>query len=216
MPPGRSAFSAWARTCQGSGRSKHDAVEVHLVDALVDIAFLHPVGHRGPAPGGHVGPGSGGEVGAQFVPDDVGPGAEQRHGERPRSHTRLEDLHPGTDVGRQEDGAEILRIDDLGAAGHLENDIGQGGADHEEEAPGRPGHRDAFGPTDDVVMGDDPRMGVEGRPRLEGQEVPAVLGVDKQDTLAGGERPPGPGWGPRHPSPDPPEEAGSVVVTTRR
>ena len=85
--------------------------------------------------------------GAQLVADHVGPGPQQRHRERPRAHAGLEDPHAGADVGGQQDGPEVLRVDDLGAAGHLEHHVGQGRPDDDEAAARcEPSHRDPLGP----------------------------------------------------------------------
>ena len=47
IPPGRSASTACFTTRHGSGRSRTIAVEVALVDALVDVAHLHVERHVG-------------------------------------------------------------------------------------------------------------------------------------------------------------------------
>ena len=165
-PPGRSALSAWGSTRHGSGRSSTTRSRPSLVDALVDVADLHPVARR-PRPTRP--PRCSGPVAAKSVPqlvaDHLGTGPQQRHRQRPRSHPGLEDPHAGADVRRDEDGAEVLRVDDLGPAGHLEHDVGQGGAHDQKSPAGAPEHRRPLGSPDQVVVGDDARRGCGTRRR---------------------------------------------------
>ena len=66
----------------------------------------------------------------------------------PASSTRW----PGPDVGRHEDGAQILGVDDLGARGHLQHHVAQGRSQDEERAPGRAGDGAALAGADEVVV----------------------------------------------------------------
>ena len=60
---------------------------------------------------------------------------QQRHGQRTRAHTGLEHLRSGEHVGVHQDRAEVLRVDHLRAARHLEDVLGEGGADCHQAAP---------------------------------------------------------------------------------
>ena len=154
-----------------------------LVDALGHVADLDPVGHVGAERRPHVGLGPLGEVLAQLVADDGRAGAQDGHGERARAHARLEHTLARADVRRDEDGAEVLGVDDLGAAGHLEDDVAERRTQRQEAAPGRAGDGATLGRPDDVVVGQHAGVGVEGRPGHERQEVAAVLGVDEEHAL---------------------------------
>ena len=138
MPAGPERLLGVGQHLPGFGQVEHDAVEVDLVDPLVDVALLHPVGGIGAEQAATLARAPVGEVGPQLVADHLGPGPKQRHGQRPRAHPGLEDPHAGADVGGEQDGPEVLRVDDLGPAGHLEHDVGQG-RPHDEEAPSRGG-----------------------------------------------------------------------------
>ena len=129
----------------GLGHVEQDPVEARLVDALGHVPDLDPIGRVGAQRRRHVGLGPLGEVLAQLVADDGGAGAQDRHGEGARADTGLEDPLPRRDVGRDQDGAEVLGVDDLGPPGHLEDDVAEGGAQHQEAAPGRAGHGAALG-----------------------------------------------------------------------
>ena len=126
-PPGCRAFAAWGTTCHGSGRSSTTRSRSRLVDALVAVAHLDPVALERLVA----------EEGRDVAP---GPGRRSPRAARSRrrrrrpaaasstarpSRPRLE--HPGAreDVGQQQDRAEVLGIDDLRAAGHLEHEVRQ-------------------------------------------------------------------------------------------
>src|ERR1019366_8863834 len=84
-----------------------------------------------------------------------------------------------------EDGAEVLRVNDLGAARHLEHDVGEGGAQHHEAAARRRPDRGSLGTPDHVIVGDDAGMGVEERAGMQRHEISPLLGVDQQYALSG-------------------------------
>ena len=54
------------------------------------------------------------------------------HRQRPRAGARLEDRHAGGYVGVDEDRTDVLRVDDLGAAAHPQDEVGQSGTQGEE------------------------------------------------------------------------------------
>ena len=112
----------------GLGHVEQDPVEAGLVDALGHVADLDPVRRVGAERGRHVGLGPLGEVLAQLVADDGGAGPQDRHGEGARADAGLENALARPDVGRDEDGAEVLGVDDLGPPGHLQHDVAQGRA----------------------------------------------------------------------------------------
>ena len=128
-----------ATTLWGSGMSSRIRSRSGLVDALGHVADLDPVGRVGPQRRRHVGLGPLGEVLAQLVarrrrPRPAARSSRGRPSPTPASSTRW----PGRDVGRDEDGAEVLRVDDLGAPGHLQHDVAQGGPQHQEARPVEP------------------------------------------------------------------------------
>ena len=94
---------------------------------------------------------------------------------------------PGPDVGGDQDRPEVLRVDDLSAPGHLEDDVGERRAEHQELATGRTDDGAALAATDDVVVGEDPRVGVECLALAELQEVPTLLRVDEKHPFAVGQ-----------------------------
>ena len=126
----------------------------------------------------------GGEVLAELVADDLGTGPEEGHGQRTRSHPGLEHPHAGADVGLDQDGAEILRVDDLGAPGHLQHRVGQGGPHDHEPPTGTAEDGGALRSSDEVVMGHDAHVGVERRSGAQVDQVPPLLRVDEQHPLA--------------------------------
>ena len=167
------------------GEVEHDAVEAPLLDAVVDVTQLHPVVGVVSHHGGHVVVGPVGEVLAKLVADDGRAGAEQGHRERARTHPRLEHPHPRRDVGLHQDGGEVLRVDDLRPPRHLEDHVRQG-RPHDQEPPPRAAEDGGslVGP-DEVVVGHEPDVGVEGRVGPQRQQVAPLLGVDQQHLLAG-------------------------------
>ena len=81
-------------------------------------------------------PGPVGEVLPQLVADHLGAGPQEGHRQRPGAHPGLEHPHARGDVRLDEDGAEVLRVDDLGASRHLEHGVGQGRSHHHEPPAG--------------------------------------------------------------------------------
>ena len=132
-----------------------------------------------------------GEVVAELVADDVAGGADraqQRQRERARPDAGLE--HPGAreHVGQHQDRAEVLRVDHLRAARHLEHVLGERRAHRDEARVAGGAHGDAVGLADDVVVRQHAGVGVELAAVGEGDEVATPLGVDQQHAVAGGER----------------------------
>ena len=109
-----------------------------------------------------------GEVLAELVADDVGAGPQHGHRQRAGADARLE--HPGAreDVGEHQDRAEVLRVDDLRAAGHLQHEVRQRRPQRRVGRALRRPHRRALGLADELVVGDEAGVGVElaARPRV--------------------------------------------------
>ena len=114
--------------------------------------------------------------------------AQQRGRERARADARLEDARAGEDVGEHEDRADVLRVDHLRAARHLEHVLGERRPHRDEARAARRAHGRAVGAADEVVVGDDAGVRVELAAGLERHEVPALLVVDEQHPVAGRER----------------------------
>ena len=117
------------------GQVEHDAVERPVVgiDALVAVARAR----RGSASSdvlaeeaAHVAAGPVGEVLAQLVADDLGAVAQHRHRQRARADAGLEHARAGTDVGEHADRRQVLGVDDLGAARHLDHEVLERRAQH--------------------------------------------------------------------------------------
>ncbi len=98
----------------------------------------------------------------------------------PDSSTRA----AGEDVGQQQDRPEVLRIDDLGAAGHLEDELRQRRPDDRVVHPVAGPEGRALGRADDGVVAHGARVRVELLAGHEGDQVAALLRVDEQDLLA--------------------------------
>ena len=168
------------------GEVEHDPVETRLVDPLVAVADLDVVVRfeLGTDERVHVLLRLRREVGPDLVAGDVRSGPQHRHRQRTRPDARFEDTRPREDVGQHEDGTEILRIDDLRAARHLEDELGQRGADRGVTRPAAGAHGDAFLVADQHIVSEEPGMGMELGLRLEGDQVAALLGIDEDDLLA--------------------------------
>ena len=94
----------------------------------------------------------------------------------------------GTDVGHHQDRPDVLGVDDLGAAGHLQDEVAQRRTqDRVGGAAGRAQCRPLAG-ADDLVVGDVAGVGVELLAGLQRDEVAALLGVEQQDQLTVAER----------------------------
>ncbi len=147
----------------GLRQVEHDAIEVDLVDPLVAVALLDAVTveHLRAEEGLDVLAGAGGEVGTQLVADDLCAGAQQRHRERPRANPRLE--HPGAreHIGQEQERAEVLGVDDLRAARHLEHEVRQRRPDHRVAAALARAVRGALLGPDEQVVVEDARVRVE-------------------------------------------------------
>src|SRR5215213_2434885 len=107
------------------GEVEDDAIERAVVDALVAVAQLHAVAieHRSAEEAADVGTGPVGEVLAELVADDVGTPPEHGHRQRPRAHAGLEHTLTGPDVSEHADRRQVLGIDDLSAARHLDDEV---------------------------------------------------------------------------------------------
>ena len=148
-----------------------------------DVADLHPVGRVRAEGGRHVGLGPLGEVLPQLVADHRGTGAQHGHGEGARPHARLQHALARPDVGRHENGPEVLRVDHLGAPGHFEHHVVERGAQHQEAATCGAGDGPPLVGADEVVVRHHAGVRVEGGPGDQGDEVTPVLGVDEEHAL---------------------------------
>ena len=102
--------------------------------------------HRGPR-----------KIIARLVADDVPAipdGLEQRHSQCTRPGPGLEDPCAGIDIGPLEDHAEVLGIEDLGAAGHLQHVLREGGAEGQHATPAGQGDQGAIWLADQIVVGE--------------------------------------------------------------
>ena len=105
--------------------------------------------------------------------------------QRARADPRLEDPHARGDVGLHQDGGQILGVDDLRPAGHLQHHLGQGRPHDEEPSAGAAEHGRPLVGADQVVVGHDADVGVERGVGAQREQVPPLLGVDQEHLLAG-------------------------------
>ena len=162
-----------------------------LVDPLVHVAHLDVERHVVAEEAVHVRDRALREVVADLVAGDVAgraDRAQQRGGERARADARLEHARAGEDVGEHEDRPDVLGVDHLRAARHLEHVLGERRAHRDEAGVARRVHGRAVGAADEVVVGDDARVRVELAAGLERHEVAALLVVDEQHPVARRER----------------------------
>ena len=97
-------------------------------DAVVDVAHLDVERNVGAEEAFDVRLRAAGEVVADLVAGDVAGGADraqQRERERAGADARLEHARAREHVGEHQDRPEILRVDHLRAARHLEHVLGQ-------------------------------------------------------------------------------------------
>src|SRR5918996_1240347 len=100
-----------------------------------------------------------------------------------RPGSGLQHQRSGEDVGVHEDEADVLRIDDLSAALHLEHEVGQGRPEGDEWRSAGGDHTRSLLGADEVVVPYRPEVRVElaiGRERRH--VAPAPL-VDQQNTV---------------------------------
>src|SRR5262249_49412348 len=95
-----------------------------------------------------------------------------------------EDGWPGEDVRPEEEDGEVFGIDDLGAARHVEDVLGQRRAQGETPRVLRGAHPGAVGLADDGVVLDPAAVGVEGLALAQEDQVALPALVDEQDLLA--------------------------------
>jgi len=91
------------------------------------------------------------------------------------------------DVGEHCDRSQVLRVDHLGAAGHLENEVFECGAHHHVARPLGGFHRETLGCTDHVGVSDEAGVTVELSRRLQRHQIAAFFGVNEEHTIADGE-----------------------------
>ena len=172
------------------GKVEHHAIEpvagVHRVDPRVAVAQLDTkVGESGIAEElAHVRASPVGEVLTHLVADDRRPPAQHRHRERTGPDTRLEHPDPRSDVGEHADRGEILGVDHLGTAWHLDDHVLESRTEDAVLRAARRAHGDALGPADHLGVRNEAVVAVELAPGDEGHEVAASLRVEQQHALA--------------------------------
>ncbi len=122
-------------------------------------------------------------------PPGVAHRPEQRQGESSRPGARLHHSLPGGDVGPVDDRPDVLGVHDLGAAPHLEDVVGEPGAQRGDLGPARGPHHGTRGdPHQSVVPHEAPGVlkrvtgadldEVAPPPRVEQQaQVPCLEGL---------------------------------------
>src|SRR3990170_3065411 len=118
-----------------------------------------------------------GKVLPYLVGDDPAGGADcaqQRHCQRARPRSRLEDRRARVDVAPEQQHAEVLRVDHLRTAGHLQDELGQGGTQDEQALPAGRLHGDPFLLTDQGIEREFAAAQVVEAPSLEDDEIAAA------------------------------------------
>ena len=126
-----------------------------------------------------VGPGDLGEVGTTLVRREAAAlphCPQQGHRQCTGPDTGLDDVRSREDVGHPDDVRAVLRVDDLRASWHRQHEVGEQRA-LREVGRGADRHRDAVGPADEVVVLEDPLVGVELLAGLQGDGVHPTLGI---------------------------------------
>ncbi len=113
--------------------------------------------------------------------------AQECTGERAGPDARLEDARAREDVGEHEDRAEVLRIDDLRTARHLQHVLGERRPHRDQARATRRADRETVVAADDAVVLDDAGVRVELAAGLERDQVPSLLVVDEEHPVAFGE-----------------------------
>src|SRR5262245_36696866 len=110
-------------------------------------------------------------------------GAAERDRERSGPRPGLQDPRAGEHVGVGEDLPEVLGVDHLRAAFHLERVVGEARAERDQHHPASRLDAGALGAPEHEIVRERPRVGVVGRAALEDEEVGAPALVDQQRAL---------------------------------
>src|SRR5690606_10955635 len=102
------------------------------------------------------------------------------HRQCPRTGAGLEHRHSGAYVGEHQDRADVLRVHDLGAPAHAEDEIGQARAQRQQPPPGRGlDPTPALEPDDGGMIQDSPVV-LELTVDIQLQQVLATLPIDQE------------------------------------
>src|SRR5262245_16033582 len=110
--------------------------------------------------------------------------AQERERERPRAHPGLEYAGAGKDVGPEHHDREVLRVDDLGAARHVEHVLGQGRAQRQIAHALRALDPRAVGLADDRVVRDPATVRVKRLALAQDDEMALAALIDQERVLA--------------------------------
>src|SRR5262245_39284365 len=148
----------------GLGQVEEDAVEIALIDARVGIAHLYVEGHARSEETFDIAFRTVGEVFTDLVAGDVTvrPDRPQQRGrQRARTDARLEHSRARKDVGKDQDRADVLRVDDLRAPRHLEDVLRESGSNRRQAYAARRADGHTLVAADEIVVVHNARMGVE-------------------------------------------------------
>ncbi len=115
--------------------------------------------------------------------------AQERARERAGTDAGLQYACAREDVGEHEYRSDVLRIDHLRAARHLEDVLGEGRAQRGQARAATGADGAAVGMADDVVVLDDAGMGVELAAVRKHHKVSPPPVVDEEHTFVGREQP---------------------------
>ena len=119
--------------------------------------------------------------------------AQRCQGQGPGPRPGFEHAGAWVQVGGDEDRAKVLGVDRLGLAVAAGDLLREGGANRQQARPHLSGDDDAFRPSDEIVVGDEPRVERMAFAGLEPDAVPPPHLIDQQDYLPLGQDPAHPG-----------------------
>src|SRR6185369_973304 len=155
--------------------------------ALVGVAELDRPLRRRSVEARDVLAGHGRELGSQLVGRELprrSDRPQERDRRRPGSDADLDDARAGVNIAPDQDGADVLRIDDLRLAGQVRDQLRvRRPKDLQVLAGGAPYDR-AFGEADQLLGGEGRTPDADALPGSQGPEVLARLAVDEEDGVA--------------------------------
>ena len=191
-PAGRQRPPHGLDAVPGGEHVEHHRIDIGQVQGLGEVAEREgPVARTEAVVLGDVGLGDGGELLAQLVAVHlaaVAHGANQGAGQGTGPHARLHHPGAGPEVGQANDARGVLGVDDLGPAGHGQDEVVEDRPQGQVGRTVRGGHDDALGPADEVVVGQAASVRVELPARRQGDRVQATARIGQLDEVTGLER----------------------------
>ena len=108
------------------------AIELPLGDSFIDVALMDDVRRTFAKLGTDVRPCVLGKVGTELIANDRATGTKRHERQRTGTDPCFEYPSAGEQIRSDDNRAEVFWIDDLRAARHFQNHVGQGGAKREK------------------------------------------------------------------------------------